>query len=628
MIASKLRGFTIKSRLIFLVAISVIFLLTGGVIGLTKMGELAQNGLKIKNSSENLIKEVKLGFQTADLIGEVQNKLAEFIRSAQKSHLNDIYSLLNELSQNLDESKRGKIESFKKQLKILAIRQDSFKQNYSTIFKIEDSLIDEINSLLRACSNEICIKIAGISLSTIKELRPLISGVLGQNANIKNISEAQNYVTEKIDDITDKLTKLGQELSPQEFPKKLVTKIQNSFYDLDDAMSSVTAIKKKVLASQENVQKDLTNIRLALIKKNPLESGDTTKLAEKGLKLAKNTTYFLSAGIILGIFILIFISMLLISSIMGPLKELENLLGKMSRGDLTGRLRLQGKDEINTINKELNHFLDKFSEIVSMVTNASKDLEKKSEGLHSLSEQMVDEAQHSVDTSGSALVKTEDLLQFMKATNEQMENLLEATNEIAQNTAKTAALSDDLFNQMEDSSTIIKELEKYASEVGEVTNLIRSITDQTTLLALNATIEAARAGEAGKGFAVVAEEVKQLAKETQDATERIAPLIESIQTNVQRAVESIEKSTNSTGEIHEAINTVAAAAEEQTATYSEINSQIQMATEKTENLKNEINILQSEAEQNLKESHELRDTAGEINKYSEKLKDVISGLKF
>ena len=616
MIASILRKFTIKTRLIFLVGVSVILLLAGGIIGLTQMSKLAHNGMK-------LVEKVKIGFQTANLIGEIQDKLAEYIQYARKSDLKDLNALLNKLSQNLNGKERGKIESFKKQLKIMAIRQESFKQNSDIIYKTEDSLIDEINSFLKACSHETCVDIASLSLSTIKELRPLISEILGENTNIKNLSKAQSSITEKVDNITNKLTKLEQGLLSEGPIKKLVTRIQNSFYDLDDAMSSVIAIKKKVLKSQKRVQEELRKIRSA---KN--SNGNTSKIAKQGYKIAKKTTYFLIAGIISGILILILISAFLINSIMIPLKDLENMLGKMSTGDLTGRLKIQGKDEINNISRALNHFLDKFGEIVSMVTNASKDLEKKSEGLHSLSEQMVDEAQHSVDTSGSALVKTEDLLQFMKATNEQMENLLEATNEIAQNTAKTAALSDDLFNQMEDSSSVIKDLEKYANEVGEVTNLIRTITDQTTLLALNATIEAARAGEAGKGFAVVAEEVKQLAKETQDATERIAPLIESIQTNVQRAVESIEKSTDSTGEIHEAINTVAAAAEEQTATYSEINSQIQMATEKTENLKNEINILQSEAEQNLKESHELRDTAGEINKYSEKLKDVISGLKF
>ena len=628
MIVSRLRKFRIKTRLIFLVGISVAMLLAGGVIGLTRMSELAQNGLKIKNSSKELLLEVKEGFQKANLIGEIQNRLSKFIRSGEKADLERLNALLNKLSITLDNENKAKLKDFKRQLDTLAIRENSFKQNYENVIKIKNNIIDELNSILRACNKNECKEVIGISLNGLKELSSLLNTILTNDSDIEKISKAQGEITKKIDTITSDISKIEPSFSSNGDSKAFISKLKNSFYDMDDAVSSVTAIKKKVYSCQKKVFNRLSAIRLAVIKERNIENSDTAALAEKGLDIAKNTTYLMSSGITVSAVALAIIGILLIASINGPLKLLEEMLEKMSSGDLTGRLMVEGNDEITKISKALNRFLDKFGEIVSMVTTTSRDLETKSNGLHSLSKQMVEEAQHAVETSHSAIGKTEDLLEFMKATNEQMENLLEATNEIAQNTAKTAALSDDLFGQMEDSSSIIKDLEKYASEVGEVTNLIRSITDQTTLLALNATIEAARAGEAGKGFAVVAEEVKQLAKETQDATERIAPLIENIQSNVQRAVDSIERSTTSTGEIHEAINTVAAAAEEQTATYSEINGQIQMATQKTENLKNEINVLQDEAEQNLEESHQLRNTAEDINRYSEKLKKGISGLKF
>jgi methyl-accepting chemotaxis protein len=66
-------------------------------------------------------------------------------------------------------------------------------------------------------------------------------------------------------------------------------------------------------------------------------------------------------------------------------------------------------------------------------------------------------------------------------------------------------------------------------EISKVTETITEISEQTNLLALNATIEAARAGEAGKGFAVVANEIKELAKQTSDATQEIKRKIESVQ---------------------------------------------------------------------------------------------------
>src|SRR3546814_3506271 len=80
-------------------------------------------------------------------------------------------------------------------------------------------------------------------------------------------------------------------------------------------------------------------------------------------------------------------------------------------------------------------------------------------------------------------------------------------------------------------------------EIGEVIKVITSIAEQTNLLALNATIEAARAGEAGKGFAVVANEVKELAKQTAEATGDIAGKVTAIQTDAKAARDAIPGNT-------------------------------------------------------------------------------------
>src|SRR6185436_9825997 len=88
-------------------------------------------------------------------------------------------------------------------------------------------------------------------------------------------------------------------------------------------------------------------------------------------------------------------------------------------------------------------------------------------------------------------------------------------------------------------NTTITKLGDSSVEIGNVIKVITTIAKQTNLLALNATIEAARAGEAGKGFAVVANEVKELAKQTAEATEDIAQRIGAIQNDAQAAVSAI-----------------------------------------------------------------------------------------
>lgn len=106
--------------------------------------------------------------------------------------------------------------------------------------------------------------------------------------------------------------------------------------------------------------------------------------------------------------------------------------------------------------------------------------------------------------------------------------------------------------------------------IGKVINVITSIAQQTRLLALNATIEAARAGEAGKGFAVVATEVKELAKETAQATEDIRQKIEAIQLDTKNAVNAISDIKKIIDQIHDIQGLIANSVEEQSVTTDDI----------------------------------------------------------
>jgi len=108
-------------------------------------------------------------------------------------------------------------------------------------------------------------------------------------------------------------------------------------------------------------------------------------------------------------------------------------------------------------------------------------------------------------------------------------NLLGTVGRLRDATTDAARVADEAVSRASAMTGDVHALGEASAAIGDVIKIISSIADQTNLLALNATIEAARAGEIGKGFAVVAGEVKELARETAEATKRVSEQIAALQ---------------------------------------------------------------------------------------------------
>jgi methyl-accepting chemotaxis protein len=196
--------------------------------------------------------------------------------------------------------------------------------------------------------------------------------------------------------------------------------------------------------------------------------------------------------------------------------------------------------------------------LTSVIDLASSAYQKSSE-LRGLSTKALEETQEVATRSHTV---TESIHVLSDATGE----LSLAIREISDRVLDSNAMTNNANSQAETVSRSIHNLKSVSEQITEIIQLISDIAAQTNLLALNATIEAVRAGESGKSFAVVASEVKDLAKQTLQAAEKIRTQVDLIQVYIQDTVSSVESVTGSISKLEKISGAVAAAVEEQSVT--------------------------------------------------------------
>lgn len=207
--------------------------------------------------------------------------------------------------------------------------------------------------------------------------------------------------------------------------------------------------------------------------------------------------------------------------------------------DITGAIA----DSVNYTLDELRRLLGKVRSTAQKVTGSCATAQGISSDLLQLAARQSQEIQQ---TGQAVLQMTQQIHQVSRAASESADVAQASVNAAAQGEgAVQDAISSmqQLREQMQESSKRIKRLGDSSLEIGDITDLIAGITEQTHVLALNAAIQAASAGEAGRGFAVVAEEVQRLAERCGDAARQITQLVKTVQVDAQEAVAAMERST-------------------------------------------------------------------------------------
>ncbi len=281
---------------------------------------------------------------------------------------------------------------------------------------------------------------------------------------------------------------------------------------------------------------------------------------------------------------------------------MQSFARRIGRGKLTARSEISGKDEIADMAREFDEMANNLHRMVTDIGHTATTLGQSSNVLAQVSADVFSRTEDVAGRSNTVAAAAEEMSANMAsvataveetATNVSMvssaaSEMTKTIKSIQKSTDQARTVTESAVNQSKKASERVDRLGNAAQDIGRVTETITEISEQTNLLALNATIEAARAGEAGKGFAVVANEIKELAKQTAEATLEIKNRINRIQNSTDEAVMEISQIAEVVHDVNEIVNSIAQNIDNQSATTGEIAQNVAQAStgiqEVTENV--------------------------------------------
>ncbi|WED23113.1 methyl-accepting chemotaxis protein [Vibrio sp. JC009] len=332
----------------------------------------------------------------------------------------------------------------------------------------------------------------------------------------------------------------------------------------------------------------------------------------------------------------------IIRRIRRALKRIQTTAQIVSEGDLTRRVELDGNDELADVSHNVDVIVSEFQNVISNMDQFSVQLASAAEEGSAVSvqtKQNVVEQEQQTQMVATAIHEFSSTVQEVAnsaaSAAEASDAAERATDEGMQVVQNTIEMINKLNDEIVESTGTIEQLSKQSMEIGSVVDVIDGISEQTNLLALNAAIEAARAGEAGRGFAVVADEVRSLASRTQQSTEEIKAMIQSLQESSNSSLQRMEQGAEQARMTVEMANEAGTALNRISDNVERINSmnaQIATAAEQQSSVTDEINqnvvSISDISSQTSAGAEQSSSTSLEVARLTETMRDSVTKFNY
>ncbi len=476
----------------------------------------------------------------------------------------------------------------------LSLGISKLNQAFNKVSESTHSLIVHKDELSAIVDNTYAMRIKAIySLFQAEDIQTLNSDLAQRQAEIRELLNSINSLPGVQTEVETMRNAMNNYV---DFTRVTMTPLLNEKHS---AAYSTSAFNQKFDAAMDNYRVAGEEMIAAIDKLSDKLNQTVIDDVKANGKEHSNTLTNIAVSIAFILLVASIISWVLANYIVTPIRNLQNTMREVAKGNLLVKAEETGKNEVSQLSHDVNQTIEQLRNTVGSLVRISEDVASASTELATVMTQSSvnsDQEKQEVEQVASAINQMESTASEVSNNAQLADSASSEARQLTQSSLKMFEESTragvKMAVQLNEAATVVTSLKEQSEQIGRVIEVIEGISEQTNLLALNAAIEAARAGESGRGFAVVADEVRMLAARTQESTKEIQTIIEELQQQSGAANESMHSSLDMlksnqamAEEVSQSLNNINSAISDLNA----INAQVATASEEQKQVTTDIN---------------------------------------